>query len=138
MEVTFMRRPRTSPAEQYRLVMDCRQSGLSDARWCEENGIQPSTFYNWVTRLRKRGCEIPSPVSKDDFLPTPHQDVVRVDLVPDVPFVDVAPSTSFSIPSSDCITTLKLELGGAKLEVSNDINPELLVSVLRFLRGASC
>lgn len=50
-----MRRPRTSPEEQYRLVMDCRQSGLSDARWCEENGIQPSTFYNWVIRLRKKG-----------------------------------------------------------------------------------
>ena len=133
-----MRRPRTSPAEQYRLVMDCRQSGLSDARWCEENGIQASPFYNWVTRLRKRGCEIPPPASKDAFLPTPHQDVVRVDLVPNAPLGDVTPSTSFSIPSSDCTPTLKLELGGAKLEVSNDVNPELLVSVLQFLRGASC
>ena len=53
-----MRRSRTSPSEQYRLVMDCRQSGLSDARWCEEHGIQASTFYNWVTRLRKKDCEI--------------------------------------------------------------------------------
>ena len=138
MEVTFMRRPRTSSAEQYRLVMDCRQSGLSDSRWCEENGIQPSTFYNWVTRLRKRGCEIPPPASKDDFLPTPHQDVVRVDLVPDTPFVDVAPATSFSIPSSDSNSTLRLEIGGAKLEISNEVKPELLVSILRFLRGTSC
>ena len=62
-----MRRPRTPIAEQYRLVMDCRQSGLSDTRWCEENGIQPSTFYNWVNRLRKKGCEIPPPTSKEDF-----------------------------------------------------------------------
>ena len=52
-----MRRLCTSPAEQYRLVLDCRQSGLSDTRWCEENGIQPSTFYNWVNCLRKKGCE---------------------------------------------------------------------------------
>lgn len=59
-------------------------------------------------------------------------------MVPEVPFVDVAPATSFSVPSTDCTSTLKLEFGGAKLEVSNDINPELLVSVLRFLRGASC
>lgn len=82
-----MRRPRTPLSEQYRLVMDCRQSGLSDTRWCEENGIHPSTFYNWVNRLRKRGCDIPAPASADDFLPLPHQDVVRVDLVPDAPFV---------------------------------------------------
>ena len=133
-----MRRPRTSPAEQYRLVMDCRQSGLSDARWCEKNGIQASTFYNWVKRLRKQGCEIPPHVSKDDLLPLPHPDVVRVDLVPDVPVVGVTPSETFPIPSSDCAFALKLELSGVKLEVSNDVNPELLVSVLQFLRGASC
>ena len=133
-----MRRPRTSPEEQYRLVMDCRQSGLSDARWCEENGIQPSTFYNWVTRLRKKGCEIPPPTCKEDFLPVPHQDVVRVDLVPDVPFVDVTPSRIESIPDTANVSCLRLELNGAKLDIPNDVDPELLVSVLRFLRGASC
>ncbi len=133
-----MRRPRTSPAEQYRLVMDCRQSGLSDARWCEENGIQTSTFYNWVNRIRKRGCEVPPPASREDFLPISHQDVVRVDLVPDVPFVGITSPETFSSPASDSAVPLRLELGGAKLEVSNDVNPELLASVLRFLRGASC
>ena len=53
-----MRIPRTPIAEQYRLVMDCRQSGLSDARWCQENGIHPGTFYNLVNRLRKKGCGV--------------------------------------------------------------------------------
>lgn len=133
-----MRRSRTSPAEQYRLVMNCRQSGLSDARWCEENGIQPSTFYNWVTRLRKKGCEISPPARKEDFLPTPHQDVVRVDLVPDAPFVDSTAAGMVSLPASNSGSSLILELGGAKLEIPNDVNTELLVSVLRFLRGASC
>lgn len=133
-----MRRPRTPIAEQYRLVMDCRQSGLSDTRWCEENGIQPSTFYNWVNRLRKKGCKIPSPTGKEDFLPAPHQDVVRVDLVPDASFVDVTPSREVSLPEFTKASCLRLELGGAKLDIPNDVSPELLVSVLRFLRGASC
>ena len=133
-----MRRPRTSPEEQYQLVMNCRQSGLSDARWCEENGIQPSTFYNWVTRLRKKGCEIPPPTSKEDLLPVPHQDVVRMDLVPDVPIVDVTPSRMNAISDAANVSCLRLELNGAKLDIPNDVNPELLVSVLRFLRGTSC
>lgn len=133
-----MRRPRTTPAEQYRLVMNCRQSGLSDARWCEENGIQASTFYNWVTRLRKKGCEIPAPASKEDFLPLPHQDVVKVDLIPDAPFVESVPTQSFSMPIAESSSVLKLELNGAKLEIPNDVNPELLVSVLRFIRGVPC
>lgn len=133
-----MRKPRTSPEEQYRLVMDCRQSGLSDARWCEENGIQASTFYNWVSRLRKKGCEIPAPASREDYLPLPHQDVVKVDLMPDRPFIDEVPTQKFSLAVSDSSSMLRLELNGAKMEIPNDVNPELLVSVLRFLRGASC
>ena len=112
-----MRRPRTPIAEQYRLVMDCRQSGLSDTRWCEENGIQPSTFYNWVNRLRKKGCEIPPPTSKEDFFPVPHQDVVRVDLIPDVPFVDVSSSRTVPLQEATNVSCLRLELGGAKLDI---------------------
>ena len=133
-----MRSPRTSPAEQYRLVMECRQSGLSDARWCEENGIQASTFYNWVSRLRKKGCEIPDPAGKEEFLPLPHQDVVKVDLIPDTSFVESVPTQRFPLPKSESSSTLKLELNGAKLEIPKDVNPELLVSVLRFLRGVPC
>ncbi|MFR7376466.1 MAG: IS66 family insertion sequence element accessory protein TnpA [Oliverpabstia sp.] len=36
------------------LVTECRQSGLTDAAWCNEHGISPSCFYNAVTRLRKK------------------------------------------------------------------------------------
>ena len=133
-----MRRPRTSSADQYRLVMDCRQSGLSDACWCEKNNIQPSTFYNWVTRLREKGCEIPPPVSKEAFLPTEHQDVVLVDLIPDIPAVSSTPSDILSLTEPDHVSCLKLEVGGAKLEIPNDVNKELLLSVLHFLRSASC
>ena len=48
-----MRAPRVPVEEQYRLIMECRKSGLSDHRWCLNNDINPGTFYNWVKRLRK-------------------------------------------------------------------------------------
>lgn len=48
--------------EQYKLVLECRQSGLSDYHWCLEHDIKPGTFYNWVKRLRKAGTyTIPAP-----------------------------------------------------------------------------
>ena len=40
--------------EWMELVTECRQSGLTDAAWCNEHGISPSCFYNAVTRLRKK------------------------------------------------------------------------------------
>jgi transposase-like protein len=49
--------------EQYRLIMECRASGMTDYQWCTEHGIKPGTFYNWVKRLRKSGCtDIPAAV----------------------------------------------------------------------------
>ena len=30
--------------KQYRLIMECRQSGLTDHQWCVEHDIKPGTF----------------------------------------------------------------------------------------------
>lgn len=37
--------------DQIRLIMECRQSGLSDYQWCKQNDIHPGNFYNGVSRL---------------------------------------------------------------------------------------
>ena len=49
-----MRNKRIPAEEQYRLIMECRQSGLTDHQWCVEHDINPGTFYNWVKRLRRK------------------------------------------------------------------------------------
>ena len=56
------RAPRRSLDDWMELVTECRQSGLTDAAWCEAQGISPSCFYNAVSRLRKRACQIPDPI----------------------------------------------------------------------------
>ena len=43
------RAPGRSLDEWMELVTECRQSGLTDAAWCNEHGISPSCFYNAVT-----------------------------------------------------------------------------------------
>ena len=42
------RAPGRSLDEWMKLVTECRQSGLTDAAWCTEHGISPSSFYNAV------------------------------------------------------------------------------------------
>ena len=36
-----MRSKRIPVEEQYRLIMECRQSGLTDHQWCVEHDIKP-------------------------------------------------------------------------------------------------
>lgn len=37
--------------EQIKLIMECRQSGLSDYQWCQRQDINAGTFYNWFSKL---------------------------------------------------------------------------------------
>ena len=54
-----------TPEERFELVMECRASGLSDYQWCQEKGINPGTFYNWIARFRKKGYpNIPEPTGR--------------------------------------------------------------------------
>ena len=66
--------------EQIKLIMECRQSGLSDYQWCQKPGINAGTFYNWVSKLRKSGYTIPDSNSKSEGAVVA-QDVVKVNLV---------------------------------------------------------
>lgn len=56
-------------SEQIKLIMECRRSGLSDYQWCQNQGIHPGTFYNWVSKLRKAGYTIPDSESRVSVLP---------------------------------------------------------------------
>lgn len=79
-EVNAMRSPRVPVEEQYRLIMECRQSGLSDHQWCLNNDINPGTFYNWVKRLRQNSCcDIPERNQLTDRKDIP-QEVVKIEM----------------------------------------------------------
>lgn len=78
-----MRAKRISPEEQLRLVMECRSSGLSDYQWCQMNGINSGTFYNWVSRLRKRGATVPLSPKNSETFAVVEQTVVKMELVPE-------------------------------------------------------
>lgn len=66
--------------DQIQLIMECRQSGLSDYQWCKQNGIHPGNFYNWVSKLRKQGYSFPDSQSKLTAVPN-IQEVVKVGLI---------------------------------------------------------
>ena len=54
-----MRSKRIPAEEQYRLIMECRQSGLTDHQWCVEHDIKPGTFYIAIKGVRHQ-CGQPS------------------------------------------------------------------------------
>ena len=127
-----MRASRVSPEEQYRLIMECRRSGLSDQQWCLNNDIKPGTFYNWVKRFRQNGQpDIPAPAGRNELHSAP-QEIVKIELgKPDVSSMVIPDSNTFS-------STIELAVGSIRLRIPNGTDPVLLAQTLKVLTELTC
>ena len=124
--------------ERFELVMECRRSGLSDYQWCQEKGINPGTFYNWIARFRKKGYpNIPEPAGRTSKHKAVKQEVVKLDVLPDTPS-DTAPFQSCGfIPAAghSGTPTIEIHTGGSVIRMTNDIDPQLFCMVLSQMGG---
>lgn len=131
-----------NPQEKFRLITECRQSGLSDQQWCLEHGIKPSTFYNWVSRLRKMPCfDIPQSQSRLDYFMGTKQDVVPLEVVSESPNgsnLMMSLGSPAETERNELIPTMELNLGTLSIRFSNSINPSLLEKTFELLKGLSC
>lgn len=137
----FMRAKPVAVENQYRLIMECRASGLTDYQWCIEHDIKPGTFYNWVKRFRQKGTNLPT--NGVDGKPT-RQEVVRLDISkPQIPAsviqLDVLSSCeNYSNETSTGFPAVDLSLVGAILRIPQQTDPAFLEQLIRILRNELC
>jgi transposase-like protein len=139
--LTIMKSKHVSTDEQFQLIMECRQSGLSDYQWCKVKGINPSTFYNWINRHRKRGITIPTPSDQVEKISVPIQEVVKVDLLPELVSVNAPMQVERKIGiSSDFaakeLPTVEILLGNATIRFFNSTDKSLIKTILECMGGA--
>ncbi len=140
--MTQSRAPRRSQAEWLQLIMECRNSGMTDRAWCEQHGILVSSFYNAVKRLRKKSCDIPYVSNKKPYvldLTSHKQEAVQIDIYPEaIPDPAVPAPQVTSVPHIDNSHTIELMMGDVSLKISNSADPALLQQVIRMLRPVLC
>ena len=127
--------------EQYQLILECRSSGLSDYQWCKNHGINPGTFYNWVSRLRKKACyDIPEPAGKNSYRAQASQEVVPLLIVDDAePETPILPKVEHNacILSKPPAYAAEISHNELCVRITNDIHPKLLLQILRCMGGMS-
>ena len=145
-----MRRKRTSPQEQLRLIQACRQSGLTDFDWCQAHGIPPATFYVWIHRLKQKGeMEIPAGVPTIVRKETRPPDIVKIEIEAREELaqsMEEIPSAcksgmpeAFPAPSLDSnCPVMEVVIRDVSLRVTNAVHPKLLAETIRLLRGLKC
>ncbi|WP_367566029.1 transposase [Lacrimispora sp.] len=132
---------KVSVEEQYKLIMECRQSGLSDQQWCLNHDIKPGTFYNWVKRLRQRGgYDIPAPAGRS-CKEAPKQEVVRLEFNENPASVIEASVPMYEVsypPQTLALPVMELSIGKVSLRISNGIDQVLLAQTLKALKELAC
>ena len=123
--------------------MECRNSDLSDYQWCKEHGIQPGTFYNWVSRLWKKACcEIPESISKAEPSPAPVQDVVRLNFNSKAEHPQAMllcqPAPASPTCTADIPAKIEIYLGNAIIRIANGTDPAILDRILSLVEGTVC
>ena len=122
---------RVCKEDQIRLIMECRQSGLSDYQWCEQNGIHPGNFYNWVSKLRKSGYSFPESGAKTATIPTV-QEVVKVDLIQEP---ESSPVIEQNVSHSSPTVAAELMLGNITVRLFNGADERVIQNTLRCIGG---
>lgn len=126
---------RVCKEEQVRLIIECRQSGLSDYQWCEQNGIHPGNFYNWVSKLRKQGYTFPESAAKSNSVPNV-QEVVKVDLIQlQEPSLKMKQNVTLLESSDTPAVAAELLIGGITLRLFNGADEKLVQNTLRCIGG---
>ena len=122
--------------EWFALIQEARKSGMTDAQWCLSKGISRHTFNNAIKRLRKCSYAIPSPKPRDIYdLTTTPQDVVKVDIIPDVQSQEtILPPAA---PHFDNSHMIEITFGDIHISLSNGADPVLVSKTLSLLRSYS-
>ena len=134
--MSTIRKTRVPMSEQLKLINQCRQSGLTDADWCRENGIAPSTFYNWVSRCRKAAADqVQEPSYGHLESPHPRQEVVPIEIIPESKPEHLTTSAfkqhDLNLDNSH---TIEISIKDLKIRITNETDPILLSRTLHMIR----
>lgn len=137
-----MQAKRVTKNQQLQYIIECRTSGLTDYQWCKEHGIHPGTFYNWVSKLKKAGCQdIPDPLPPL-ARPPKKQEIVRLEVAPEEIMVDNLPKEMeqnaclLNEPTKDSV--VEVILPNATIRFVNSTDTILFDKTLNYLGGMPC
>ena len=127
--------PRRTDEQWFNLVLECRQSGLSDRAWCTSKGIAPNTFYYHIKDLQEKAFDLPESISMSQ--PQTHE-IVAIDLNEVVdyrePIEASTPSTISRDNENDSVAVI-LDFNGINLKILNNASDIVISNTIKALRN---
>ena len=120
----FMARKRVkhTDREWLDLILDCKQSSVTNQTWCEQHSMTIKTLAYHTQRLRRLGYEIPNktPVS----IPRGKQEVVCL---------QVSDGLSSLSPGESAPAAARIDFHGIRIDLSNHASQEAVSNIFHAL-----
>lgn len=126
-----MRNKRRTDEEWLSLIQECRSSGSSDRAWCEQNDISINTFYNTVTRLRKKACMVPETAGPTMDDPP---EIVPLSLAGESRAQMPDPTRPWPADAASLGEALTVMVNGCKVAVNNNAGRDVIYNTISALR----
>lgn len=112
------------------LLKDCRSSGLTTKAWCEQHEITIKAFYYHVSRLRKKGFDIPQRTAT--FAPQEKPEAFCFDLS-ECPTVDQR-IPHRAVHEATFASAIRIDFHGVLIEISNHAVQDTISNTFLALR----
>lgn len=102
--------------KQKKLVEECKNSEISETKWCKEKGISYGTYRNWVRREKQEvGIELIEPAPKEE---------------------SKSQWASVSLPKVNEVKSepIQITCGDFTVKIKEGFNPSLLLEVMRMVQ----
>lgn len=100
------------------IIKECKASGMTVKSWCQQNNVNEKQFYYWQGKIRNVASKsLPVTTQQSQFVPL------------SIPATKPTYHEGF-------IPTMVIRVGSAAIELSEQVQPELLSSVLKVLADA--
>ena len=102
----------------------CRDSGLSNQQWCEQNGISLKRYYYWLAKIRKMAVE---PIPRKQTAAAMATDWAVTTVFASLPAMNHAPVRADSV---------RIHIGSAVIEIPPN-TPDFLIQPV-ILAASKC
>lgn len=128
------KRKKRSDQEWLELIQECRASGLPDREWCQIHSISINSFYNKVSDLRKKACEIPK--TQAAAYRQKHE-VVPLELADSPgPCLEHSASSAVRVPAARTAVTVRMP--GYSIEIADGASEDTIRNTLLALGRLYC
>lgn len=123
------------------IIHRCRESGLTNTLWCEQNGVPIKQYYYWLAKIRKLAiADLPRRENGSSEPLTVVSDF-PMNVASDsgtVAFVEVTPPKTDPIQEKAAPQdpgAIIIQIRDARIEVTSSTTPEILMMVLRAVKS---